>query len=114
MGNSINDNTIKNPSLGEGLGGLLLTPDTALQFMVWSYFYHDVLPEKNVSYSKCGKFSDEDVKRLDELKDMLFQCFEEDSVFNACKQFQLAKVRKEPCPFPQETLDNMFAHEKRG
>ena len=112
MGNSINNNTIKNPSLGESLGGLLLTPDIAMQFMVWSYFYHDIHPEKNVSYSKCGKFSEEDAKRLDELKDMLFKCFEEESVNNACKQFQLAKVRQEPCPFPQETLDNMFAKEK--
>ena len=41
----------------------LMTPDIAMQFMVWSYYYHDVLPEKNVSYSKCGKFSEEDVKR---------------------------------------------------
>ena len=92
----------------------LMTPDVAMQFMVWSYYYHDVLPEKNVSYSKCGKFSEEDVKRLDELKDMLFKCFEEESVNNACKQFQLAKVRQEPCPFPQSTLDNMFASERRG
>ena len=92
----------------------LMTPDVAMQFMVWSYYYHDVLPEKNVSYSKCGKFSEEDVKRLDELKDMLFKCFEEESVNNACKQFQLAKVRQEPCPFPQATLDNMFASERSG
>ena len=112
MGKNTNDNTIKNPSLGEGLGGLLLTPDIAMKLMVWIYFYHYILPEKNVSYSKCGKFSEEDTKRLDELKDMLFKCFEEESVNNACKQFQLAKVRQEPCPFPQATLDNMFAKEK--
>ena len=50
--------------------------------------------------------------KLDELKDMLFKCFEEQSVINACKQFQMAKVRKEPCPFSQVELDNMFAKEK--
>ena len=88
-----------------------MTPDVAMRFMVWSYFYHDVMPEKNVSYANCRKFSVEDVKRLDELKEMLFKCFEEQSVFNACKQFQMAKVRHEPCPFPQATLDNMFAKE---
>lgn len=60
---------------------ILMTPEVAMQFMVWSYFYHDVLPERNISYSVCGKFSDEDIARLDELKDMLFKCFEEQSVF---------------------------------
>lgn len=82
-----------------------------MRFLVWSYYYHDVMPEKKVSYSACGKFSSSDAARLDELKDMLFKCFEEQSVFNACKQFQLAKVRKEPCPFSQEELDRMFAKE---
>ena len=94
------------------MNSILMTPDIAMQFMVWSYYYHNILPEKNVSYSKSGKFSEEDAKRLDELKDMLFKCFEEESVINACKQFQLAKVRHEPCPFPQDTLDTMFAKEK--
>lgn len=91
---------------------ILMTPDVCMQFLVWSYFYHDVMPEKNVSYKECGKFSDDDAERIDELKEMLFKCFEEQSVFNACKQFQLAKIRKEPCPFPQQILDNMFAKEK--
>ena len=94
------------------MNSILMTPDIAMQFMVWSYYYHNILPEKNVSYSKCKKFSEVDAKRLDELKDMLFKCFEEESVNNACKQFQLAKVRHEPCPFPQDTLDTMFAKEK--
>lgn len=91
---------------------ILMTPDVAMKFMVWSYYYHDIMPEKNVSYSKSAKFSNADSKRLDELKEMLFKCFEEQSVFNACKQFQLAKIRKEPCPFPQQLLDSMFASEK--
>lgn len=90
---------------------ILMTPDIAMQFMVWSYYYHDIMPEQNVSYAKCGKFAHADVARLDELKDMLFRCFEQQSVINACKQFQLAKVRHEPCPFPQASLDKMFAKE---
>ncbi len=89
-----------------------MTPDTCMQFLVWAYYYHDILPEKDVSFSKCGKFSEADCQRLDELKDMLFKCFEEQSVFNACKQFQMAKMRNEPCPFPLSALDNMFAREK--
>ena len=89
-----------------------MTPDVCMQFLVWSYYYHEVMPLKSMSYKDCGKFSDSDVKRLDELKDMLFTCFEEDSVVNACKQFQLAKVRQEPCQFSQASLDGMFAKEK--
>ena len=91
---------------------ILMTPDVCMQFLVWSYYYHEVMPLKSMSYKDCSKFSDSDVKRLDELKDMLFTCFEEDSVVNACKQFQLAKVRQEPCPFSQASLDGMFAKEK--
>lgn len=87
-----------------------MTPDVCMRFLVWSFYYHEVMPQKNVSYSECGKFSTEDAKRLDELKDMLFKCFEESSVVNACHQFQLAKVRQEPCPFSQAELDSMFAH----
>ena len=89
-----------------------MTPDVCMQFLVWSYYDHEVMPLKSMSYKDCGKFADSDVKRLDELKDMLFTCFEEDSVVNACKQFQLAKVRQEPCPFSQASLDGMFAKEK--
>ena len=90
---------------------ILMTPDVAMQFMIWSYYYHNIFPEKNASYSKCGRFSESDAKRLDELKDMLFRCFEEESVFNACKQFQLAKTRNEACPFTQQQLDSLFAKE---
>lgn len=89
-----------------------MTPDVCMRYLVWSYYYHDVMPEKSVSYKSCGKFTDADAERLDELKDMLFKCFEEQSVVNACMQFQMAKVRSEPCPFPQSDLDNMFAREK--
>ena len=91
-----------------------MTPDVCMRFLVWSYYYHDVMPERTVSYRACGKFSDADALRLDELKDMLFRCFEEASVFNACKQFQLAKVRREPCPFTQDELDRMFACETKN
>ena len=69
------------------------------------------MPLRNVSYKACGKFSDDDSERLDELKDTLFKCVEEQSVFNACKQFQMAKVRNEACPFSQDELDSMFAKE---
>ena len=91
---------------------ILMTPDVCMQFLVWSYYYHGVMPQKNVSYAECGLFAAKDVVRLDELKDTLFNCFEEDSVVRACHQFQLAKLRGEPCPFPMKTLDKMFAAEQ--
>ena len=91
---------------------IIMTPDVCMRFLVWSYYYHDLLPQPTVSYAACGRFSNEDAQRLDELKAMLFKCFEEQSVINACKQFQLAKQRQEPCPFPQALLDSMFAAEK--
>lgn len=93
---------------------ILMTPDVCMRFLIWSYYYHDVIPERAVSYKDCGKFGDADCAHLDQLKDMLFMCFEEQSVINACKQFQLAKVRQEPCPFTQAELDNMFAKEQES
>lgn len=89
-----------------------MTPDVCMRFLVWSYYYHDIMPEQAISYKVYGKFSDTDSERLDELKDMLFKCFEEQSVINACKQFQMAKVRHEPCPFTQADLDNLFVKER--
>ena len=90
---------------------ILMTPDVCMRFLVWSYYYHELIPLRNVSYKVCGKFSDDDSERLDELKDTLFKCFEEQSVVNACKQFQMAKERHESCPFSQSELDSMFAKE---
>lgn len=90
---------------------ILMTPDVCMKFLVWSYYYHDLLPEQHMSYKTCGRFSEEDALRLDELKDMLFKCFEAQSVLNACQQFRLAKLRQEPSPFTQQDLDRMFATE---
>lgn len=90
---------------------IVMTPDLCMRFLIWSYYYHDIMPEKEVSYASCHKFNDADCERLDSLKDTLFKCFEVQSVVNACQQFQLAKIRHEPCPFPQAELDNMFASE---
>lgn len=90
-----------------------MTPDVCMKFLVWSYYYHDVVPQPGRSFGECGLFAAEDVKRLDELKDCLFRCFTAESVTNAVHQFQLAKVRREPCPFTQKELDAMFASEMK-
>ncbi|MCQ2189933.1 MAG: hypothetical protein MJZ00_08520 [Paludibacteraceae bacterium] len=91
---------------------IIMTPDVCMRFLVWSYYYHDIRPNKNMSYSDCGKFSDADAEKLDELKTLLFQCFEPDSVERACDQFHKAKILQEPCPYSQNELDMMFAKEK--
>lgn len=90
---------------------ILMTPDVCMQFLVWSYYFHGIEPKKNASYRQSGKFSPADAERLDELKDTMFKCFDATSVANACRQFQLAKERQEPCPFTQSQLDQMFARE---
>ena len=90
---------------------ILMTPDVAMQFMVWSYYYHDIIPEKSVSYAKCGRFAAADVPQLDQLRDLLFKCFEAQSVYAACKQLQVAKESHAACPFTQEALDHIFAAE---
>jgi len=92
---------------------ILMTPDVGMRFLVWAYYYHDIIPQSDRSFDSYGKFTAEDAARLDELKEMLFKCFEEPSVVNACKQFQMAKVHQEPCPFSQAELDAMFAQEIR-
>lgn len=92
---------------------VLMTPDMCMRFLVWSYYYHDIIPQKVHSYSECGLFSDGDAIRLDQIKDTLFKCFTEESVINAVHHFQEAKIRKEPCPFSQNELDMMFAKEMK-
>ena len=73
----------------------LMTPDIAMQFMVWSYFYHDIHPEKNVSYSKCGKFSEEDAKAISLIPekygftDIQYHLFYRERVFTANEYTQL-------------------------
>jgi len=90
---------------------IIMTPQVCMQFLVWSYYYHGIMPEKDRSFATYGRFSASDAKRIDELKETLFRSFEKESVVNACRQFQLAKQRQEPCPFPQSQLDKMFAEE---
>lgn len=90
---------------------ILMTPDVCMRFLVWSYYYHDIIPSPTLSYAVSGKFSEADARKLDELRDTLFRCFEEPSVLNACGQFARAKQLGEQCPFSQAELDAMFAKE---
>lgn len=91
---------------------ILMTPDMCMRFLVWSYYYHDIMPDSRISYALVGRFSDEDVRKLDDLRNTLFRCFEQESVIRACAQFARAKQTGEPCPFTQAELDTIFAAEK--
>jgi hypothetical protein len=42
-----------------------ITPDMTMRFLVWSYYYHDIKPQKNVSYQSYGHFSESDAEKLD-------------------------------------------------
>lgn len=94
------------------MNNILMTPDVCMMFLVWSYYYHDIMPEKNTSYAEYDIFSSTDVTKVDKIKEALFNCFEEESVIRACFQFRRAKETGEPCPYSQEMLDNMFASKK--
>lgn len=89
----------------------LITPDLCMRFLIWSFYYHDIVPTSKMSYASSHKFSPEDARRLDEVKDMVIKLYEEDSIRNACDQFRLARIKHEPCPFTQEELDSIFAKE---
>lgn len=91
---------------------ILMSPDVCMRFLIWSYYYHGIIPSPAASYVACGRFADADARKLDQLQEALFKCFEEASVRRACLQFARAKELGEPCPFPQDELDLMFAAEK--
>lgn len=90
-----------------------ITPDMTMRFLVWSYYYHDIKPQKNVSYQMYGHFSESDAEKLDFIKAALFKCYEEESVERACLSFAHAKAVGEPCPYSLEELDEMFAKPRK-
>ena len=94
---------------------ILMTPDVAMRFLVWTAYYEEVVPEKGKSFARY--LSDEKraafvrrvgVVRLDRLQEALFKCFEPVSVERSVYQLNLARVRGEQCPFSRESLENVF------
>lgn len=89
---------------------IFVTPDMCMKFMIWSYYYHGIMPNEKISYKACGMFSVSDVSKLDTIKDAIFRCYGRDSIVNMCKKFDMAKQLNEPCPFKREELDVLFAN----
>ena len=52
---------------------VLMTPDLCMRFLIWSYYYHDIIPEQGKSYGLSGLFLQKDVERLDLLNESLFR-----------------------------------------
>ena len=88
---------------------ILITPDTCMKFLVWSYYYHGIAPAPATSYAATGFFTAKDAEKLDVIKDAVFKCFDEASVKRALAQFDMAKARREPCPFSESELNTLFA-----
>ncbi len=88
-----------------------MTPDVCMRFLVWSYYYHGIEPKPGVSYTTYAKFSQNDAARLDEMKETMFRCFEPETISASCARLYEAKQLKEPCPYTQSQLDEMFAYE---
>lgn len=91
----------------------IMPQDLAMKFMVWAGFYNslELSPCKSFSrFSRNGKalFSKADSDRLDRLQKVLFDCFEPASISSAMESLKKAKDSGEPCPFPEESLNELF------
>lgn len=85
-----------------------MTPDMCMKFLIWSYYYYDILPTSQYSYTTCNLFTKDVQLKLDNLKATMFLCVTEDSVKNAAEQLRMAKMRNEVCPYTKSELDNIF------
>ncbi len=94
---------------------IIMTPDVAMRFLVWTVYYHDIEPLPNQSF---GRFLSDPayaafvqragVQRLDRLQDALFRCFEAPSVARSAASLRQARALGEPCPFTEESLADVF------
>ena len=90
---------------------IIVSPMFCMQFIVWSYYYHNILPIASCNYLSLYRFSPEDAERLNNIKNAVIEFYTEQSIKKACQQFDKAKEIGEPCPFTQQSLDAIFAKE---
>lgn len=91
----------------------LMSQDVAMKFMVWAGYYNGLELEEGSSFrrfTRGGKplFARADAERLDRLQSVLFKCFDCISVSRAMASLKKAKELGEPCPFTEESLNNLF------
>ena len=91
----------------------LMPQDVAMKFMVWAGYYNGLALEEGSSFKRFTSdghalFAREDAERLDRLQDVLFKCFDCVSVSRAMASLKKAKETGEPCPFTEESLNELF------
>jgi len=89
---------------------VLMPQDLAMKFMIWAGYYNGLDLVKGQSFARFGKFSGSDVERLDRLQTVLFKCFQQESVSAAMRSIRQARINGEPCPFPEESLNELFGN----
>ena len=87
--------------------------DVAMKFMIWAGYYNGLELQKGSSFSRFTRngrplFSMADAERLDRLQDVLFKCFDCVSVSRSMESLRKAKELGEPCPFSEESLNELF------
>lgn len=94
---------------------ILMTPDAAMRFLVWTAYYGGLHPEQGKSYSRYMDvpwattfLQRAGIQRLDRLQEALYKCFEPASVSRSVQQLELARQRGEQCPFTEQELENIF------
>ncbi len=94
---------------------ILMTPDVALRFLVWTVYYHDLEPQSGLSFgrflsdAKSAEFVRRaGVDRLDRLQEALFKCFEPESVARSVASLRRARALGESCPYTEESLAAVF------
>ena len=87
--------------------------DVAMKFMVWAGYYNGFELKEGCSFKRFTKngqslFSKADAERLDRLQAVLFKCFDCVSVSRTMASLIKAKATGEPCPFTEESLNELF------
>ena len=90
----------------------LLTQDLAMKFLVWAVYYNELELGERRSFASYGCFEADDAERLDRVKGALYNCFGAQSVANASFQMRKARQLGEPCPFGEESLNELFGRKK--
>lgn len=88
---------------------IIITPEFCMQFLVWSYYYHSIIPAREGVFSESGMFRPYDADNMDAICSKILIFYGEESIRRACRQFDKAKEVGEECPFSQEMLDTIFA-----
>lgn len=91
----------------------LMSQDIAMKFMIWAGYYNGLELQEGSSFSRFKRngrplFVKADAERLDRLQDVLFKCFDCVSVSRSMASLKKAKEIGEPCPYSEESLNELF------